>query len=55
MLGDGVEPNIGDDQNPNVNTFPQTEDVSIEYIFNLKTNDTILRKTDESCCHRDFS
>jgi hypothetical protein len=29
--------------------------LAAEYIFSLKTDDTASRKTDESCCHRDFS
>jgi hypothetical protein len=55
MSGGGAEPDIGDHRNPTVNTLPQTKDVSIEYIFSLKINDTASRKIDESCCHRDFS
>jgi hypothetical protein len=53
--GGRAEPYNRDDQNPTVNTLPQTKDVSVEYIFSLKTNDTASRKTDESRCHRDFS
>jgi hypothetical protein len=53
--GDGADPDIGDHQNHTVNTLPQTVDVSVENIFSLKINDTVSRKMDESCCHRDFS
>jgi hypothetical protein len=54
-LGGEAELDISDDQNPNVNTLPQTEDVSLEYIFSLKINGTVSRKTYENYCHRDFS